>query len=357
METMTTHERMARMYAHREADRIPVTDSPWNATIERWHREGMPENVSYTDYFDLDNISRILVDNSPQYPAEIIEETEEYVINTTSWGATLKNWKHIASTPEFLDFRIKDRSSWEAAKARMTPSDDRIPWDTLEANYKTWRREGYWIEAELWFGFDVTHSWTVGTERLLIALMDDPEWCHDMFNHFLDVDIALLDRVWEAGYTFDAVRWPDDMGYKHNQFFSLKTYRELLKPVHKRAIDWAHRKGAKARLHSCGDVNPFIPELLEIGLDALNPLEVKAGMDPVQIKRTYGDRLVLHGGINAVLWDDRPSIEAEMARVIPVLKENGGYVFSSDHSVPSSVSLENFRHIVQRAKELGSYPD
>ncbi len=305
MDTMTSHERFARMYAHREADRVPVIDSPWGATIERWHREGMPEDTNFVDFFDLDKMAHIGVDNSPRYPAKVVEETDEYVITTTGWGATLKNWKHIASTPEFLDFKIDGPDAWQEAKARMTPTPDRIPWDHLKANYPTWKREGHWIVGGLWFGFDVTHSWTVGTERLLMALLDNPEWCVDMFNHFLDVNIALLDQVWDAGYTFDEVNWPDDMGYKQNQFFSLRTYRKLLKPVHKRAVDWAHAKGVKVRLHSCGDVRPFIPELVEIGVDALNPLEVKAGMDPVAIKREFGDRLVLHGGINAVLWDDR----------------------------------------------------
>jgi uroporphyrinogen decarboxylase len=100
---------------------------------------------------------------------------------------------------------------------------------------------------------------------------------------------------------------------------------------------------------------PYIPEFIEIGIDCLNPLEVKAGMDPIAIKRQYGDRLVLNGGINAVLWDDTEAIDAEMRRVIPVVKERGGYIFSSDHSVPSSVSLENFRHIVELAKTLGRY--
>ena len=339
MKELTTHERMRRMYAHQEADRVPVTDSPWDATIERWQREGMPAGASYVDFFALDKIAHIGVDNSPRYPTRIVEETDEYVTNTTAWGATLKNWKHIASTPEFLDFIIKTPEAWLEAKARMAPSEDRIPWDYLKANYPTWRKEGYWIEAGLWFGFDVTHSWTVGTERLRMALLDQPEWCVDMFNHFLDVDIALLDRVWDAGYTFDAVNWPDDMGYKQNQFFSVRTYR----------------KGVKVRLHSCGDIRPFIPELVEIGIDGLNPLEVKAGMDPLAIKNTYGSDLLLHGGINAVLWDDKDAIAEEMNRVIPVVKENGGYIFSSDHSVPSAVSLENFRYIVNLAKKLGTY--
>lgn len=352
---MSTHERMKRMFAHQEADRIPVIDSPWNTTIERWQREGMPAGTNYIEYFDLDLIPTISVDNSPRYPAGIVEETDAYIIRTTPWGATLKDWKHITSTPAFLDFCIKDPDSWRHAKERMRPSADRIPWETLKFNYAKWRATGAWIQAELWFGFDVSHAWTVGTERLLMAMAEQTEWCEDMFNHFLDVDLALLDQVWQAGYTFESIFWCDDMGYKGHTFFSLNTYRELLKPVHQRAIEWAHRKGIKAHLHSCGNIRPFIPELVEIGLDGLNPLEVKSGLDPLEIKQQFGDQLLLHGGINAVLWDDLEAIEAEMRRVIPVLKENGGYLFSSDHSVPDSVSLENFRQIVRMAKKLGAY--
>jgi uroporphyrinogen decarboxylase len=285
----------------------------------------------------------------------VLEETDTYRIHTTSWGSTLKDWKHIASVPEFLDFTVKDRDTWAVAKARMTPTRDRIDWGYLAENYPKWRERGDWIQGGLWFGFDVTHSYTVGTERLLIALVEQPEWCMDMFNHFLDVNLALLDMVWDAGYTFDSVFWPDDMGFKHNQFFSVATYRRLLKPVHKRAIDWAHAKGIKAHMHSCGDITPFVPELVEIGLDALNPLEVKAGVDAPALKRRFGNQLVFHGGINAVLWDHLPELEEEMRRVIPVMKENGGFIFSSDHSIPSSVSLEGLRSIVALAKELGAY--
>jgi uroporphyrinogen decarboxylase len=94
---------------------------------------------------------------------------------------------------------------------------------------------------------------------------------------------------------------------------------------------------------------------VEAGLDALNPLEVKAGMDPIELKQKYGDKLVLHGGLNAVLWNDPDAVEAEMRRLIPVMKENGGYIFSSDHSIPNSVSFETMKRIVKLAKELGTY--
>ena len=352
---MTSWERFTRMFAHREADRVPIIDGPWGATIERWQREGMPTDVSYVDYFGLDKTVGLHVDTSPRYEEKTLKETDEYTVYTSNWGVTMRQWKHAASTPEFLNFTVVDPDSWAKAKARVQPTRERIDWKRLAANYKTWRREGYWIQAGLNFGFDVTHAWMVGTERVLMALVDNPEWLMDMFNHELETCLALLDMIWEAGYHFDAITWCDDMGYKENQFFSLKMYRELEKPFHKRAIEWAHAKGIVAELHSCGDIRPFVPELVEIGLDGLNPLEVKAGMDPVQIKQAYGQDLLLHGGINAVLWDNPPAIREEMERVVPALKESGGYVFSSDHSVPSSVSLEDFGQIVALAKKLGSY--
>ena len=352
---LTTHERFTRMFAHQEADRIPVLDSPWEATLERWRQEGMPVDTDFTDYLKLDRIEVISVDSSPRYPVQTIEQTDEYRVHTTAWGATLKDWKHAGGVPQFLDFEIKDPDIWRDAKARMTPSRDRINWNHLAQNYPRWKKNGSWIQGLLWFGFDVTHSWTLGTERVLYALVERPEWLVDVFNTMLDVNIALLEMVWNEGYTFDSIMWYDDMGYKHNQFFSLRTYRNLLKPVHQRAVEWAHSKGIKAHLHSCGDIRPFVPELIEIGVDALNPLEVKAGMDPVLLKQKYGSKLVFHGGINAVLYTEIDALVEEMRRVIPVMKENGGYIFSSDHSVPSSVSLRDFKRIIELAMKLGSY--
>jgi uroporphyrinogen decarboxylase len=352
---MTSHERFKRTYQHRQADRVPIVDSLWGATIERWRREGMPADVDWVDYFGLDHVGRIAVDNSPRFEVKTLSQTQEYKVWTTRWGATLKEWTHAGGTPEFLEFKITDPDSWAAAKKRMRPTPDRIDLDRLRADYKRWRQKGYWVEAELWFGFDVTHSWTVGTERLLIALIEQPEWCVDMFNTFLDVNLALLEMVWQAGCEFDSVRWPDDLGYKHSQFMSLEMYRRLLKPVQRRACQWAHARGVQTHLHSCGDVNPFVPEFIEIGIDALEPLEVKAGMDPIRLKAQHARELVLHGGINAVLWDEPEAVEAEIRKILPVVKDGGGYVFSSDHSVPSSVSLEDFRRIVELAKRLGSY--
>ena len=352
---MTTYERFSRMFEHREADRIPIIDDIWAGTLRRWQEEGMPSGMDWRDYFDVDKVERIGVDITPRYEQKLIEETDRYIIYTTPWGVTLKQFKELDSTPEFLDYTVTTPEAWADAKARMTLEDDRIPWDWLKNNYDRCRAEGCWIEASFWFGFDVTHSWMCGTETVLIAMYEEPDWVKDMFDTYLDRCIALFERIWDAGYRFDAITWPDDMGYKGTTFFSNEMYRELLRPTHARAVKWAHDHGIYARLHSCGNVMTRVDDLVEIGIDCLNPLEVKAGMKPLFLKEKYGDRLTLHGGINAVLWSDRDAIVAEIENTVPKLKENGGYIFSSDHSVPNSVSLENMKAIIGAVKKAGTY--
>lgn len=352
MKKLTSNERIKRAFEHKDADRVPILETPWPATLERWHKEGLPEDVSYWEFFDTDYMVRVKVDNSPQYPQEVIEETEDYKIFKTEWGATLKDWKHAATAPEFIDFTITTPEKWQQAKERMKPTKDRVNWEQLKKGYSKWREQGAWIQGLFWFGFDVTHAWAVGTERVLMALVENPEWLHDMFNHYLEVDLALFEDIWQAGYKFDSVFWYDDMGYKFNQFFSVDMYRRILKPYHKKAADWAHSKGIKVHMHSCGDIRPFIPDLIDLGVDCLNPLEVKAGIDPIELKKLYGDRLAFHGGINALLWENKHVIGEEIKKVVPVMKQNGGYIFSTDHTVPSSVSLQDYQEIVELVKNL-----
>ena len=352
---MNSWERIKRMYEHREADRVPILDDPWAGTIRRWIREGMPAGMDWEDYFGADKIGVIEVDITPRFEEKILEENDRWYIATSKWGVTMKHFKEEDSTPEFLDYRVVDADTWAEAKARMTLEDDRIPWKMLKENFPKWRAEGRWIRAVFWFGFDVTYSWMMGTENLLIAMMEEPELAEDMFDTYLSRTTALYDRMWDDGYHFDEMFWYDDMGYKGTTFFSPSMYRNLLQPYHKRAVKWAHDHGIVAQLHSCGDIMSIIPDVVATGVDALNPLEVKAGMDVLKLKKEYGDKLVFRGGINAVNWNNTEAILAEINEKVPILKENGGFIFSSDHSIPNSVSLENMRLIMEEIKRVGKY--
>ena len=356
MTKLTSRERMLRTYRREEIDRIMMVDSAWKGTVQRWHREGMPAGVDWQDYFGFDKIVKIGTDNSPRFPYKLIEETDRYKIITTAWGQTQKHFKELDSTPEVLDSYYCSSERWEEAKAKMlTHYEDRIPWDNLKQNYAKWKAEGRFMQLVIWFGFDVTHSHMVGTENVLVGMYDEPEWICDMFDTYLSVSLGLAQKILDAGYEFDGIFWYDDMGYKNSPFFSPAMYRELLKPYHKKAIDWAHERGMVTELHSCGFIDPLVPDLVEIGLEMLNPLEIKAGMDPFKLKSLYGDKLAFHGGINAQLWDNIDLVRSEMERIIPVMKEGGGYVFASDHSIPNSVSFETMKQIAELAHRLGKY--
>jgi len=356
MTEMTTKERVKRMFLHQEADRVPILDFPWAGTVRRWKREGMPEGVEWEDYFGADKFATIQPDTSPRYPVEILSENERSYVQTSAWGVTQRHFKEEDSTPEFLDYKVINRDEWEKCKIRMLEDDGtRINWDYLKGNYPKWQAEGRWIRGIFWFGFDVAHSHMMGTENHLIAMYEDPELVMDMYNTFLDCSIRQFEKIWDAGYRFDTMWWYDDMGYKGTTFFSNELYRELLKPVHKRAVDWAHNRGIFAELHSCGNIMTRIDDLVDIGVDALNPIEVKAGMEPLTLKEKYGDKLAFHGGTNALMWSNRDEIIEIIREIVPVMKENGGYIFSSDHSIPNSVSLETFKDIVAEVKRVGAY--
>lgn len=353
---MTSRERILRVFAHKEADRIPMVDSAWAGTVKRWREEGLPEKVDWQDYFGFDKVIRINPNNSPKFETKIIEKNDKYTIRTTAWGQTQKVFNELDSTPEVLESYYNTRERWEEAKARMLDGDiNRVNWELLKNHHAKWTENGVFRQLTVWFGFDVAHSHMIGTEEMLIAMYDDPDWVVDVFDTYLKVSLDLCQRILDEGYEFDGIFWYDDMGYKNTTFFSPAIYRELLKPFHKKAVDWAHERGLVAELHSCGFVESLVPDIVDIGVDMLNPMERKAGMDPIKLKNQFGDRLAFHGGINAQMWDDLDKVTAEMEMIIPAMKQNGGYIFASDHSIPNSVSFENMKAISELAHKLGKY--
>lgn len=353
---MTSRERILAVVNHREPDRIPMNDSPWASTVVRWREEGLPEGVSVNEYFGFDRWARIGADLSPRYPVETLEETDEYIISTTAWGETSRRWTHRASVPEFLDFRIKDRDSWAEARERMDTSEDRVDWAMLERNWPVWREQGAFTEYSIWGpGYDVWGNRVVGTERFLMALVTDPQWCREMQVFAAERAVYFGDLMLERGYDFDGIRIPDDLGYRNGLLMSPATFDACIRPAHEILCDWAHARGKVCYLHSCGNVIALVPRFVEIGWNFLDPLEVKAGMDALALKRDFGDRLTLVGGIDVRTFLDAGEMEREVATKIPALKAGGGYCYHSDHSVPDNVSFEQFSRLMELVREYGAY--
>ncbi|MDR2047921.1 MAG: hypothetical protein LBP69_00550, partial [Treponema sp.] len=186
---MTSQERFARMFDHKEADRVVMWDFPWPGALRRWRAEGMPQDVSYEEYFDVDNVGRVQADNSPRYPKAVVAEDDTFITESTEWGAKVRNFKNQDSTPDYVEFTITNPDKWREAKERITPAKDRVPWDYLKENYPEWVKEGRWLLGDVFFGFDNMHSNVVGTETMCIALVEDPQWCVDMYTHCLKVNL------------------------------------------------------------------------------------------------------------------------------------------------------------------------
>jgi uroporphyrinogen decarboxylase len=149
-----------------------------------------------------------------------------------------------------------------------------------------------------------------------------------------------------AGTDVDIVAIGDDLGHQHGLIISPQAYRKFFKPAHAKMFGLIHKKTkAKVLLHSCGAVDGLIPDLIEIGLDILNPVQVRAkDMDPKALKSKYGDQISFWGGIDTqqVLSQGCPQdVQKEVALRITQLGKGGGYVVNSVHNIQPDVSPQN----------------
>lgn len=353
---MTPRERCLAALNHEEADRIPISDTPWPTTVERWHREGLPADQSPFDYFGYERVAQG-ADIGFQFPAQTLEETETYRIVVDSNGATTKVFKHHESVPQTLAFTIDSREVWEQHKARLVWNESRVDWERGLAANRAWRERGLFVTYQQGcFGYDLVQRFA-GAPRVLEAMVEDPAWVKEMFDALADLLIAAVEEMLHRGFQFDGAFLADDMGYRNGPFFSPAAYRELELPSQKRLCDFFHGHGVPVILHTDGDVRQLLPGLLEAGFDCLQPLEVKAGMDLVALKRDYGDRLAFMGGIDvrAMAHPDPGVIEREISTKIPVAKQGGGYLFHADHSVPDNVSFEQYRRTMELVGQYGRF--
>jgi uroporphyrinogen decarboxylase len=140
-------------------------------------------------------------------------------------------------------------------------------------------------------------------------------------------------------------------------FFSPKHYEDQLHPVFKELCDFFHARDMQTILHCCGNVKELIPYFIEEGIDCLQPIEVKANMDLIELKEEFGDNMAYMGGIDVRLMnlDDPKPLEKEIKEKVSVVKVGGGYIYHSDHSVPNTVSFQQYKRVINMIKKYGKY--
>jgi uroporphyrinogen decarboxylase len=355
MSEITSQERVRLALNHKEADRIPIHDSPWGATVDRWRNEGLPHHVSVDEFFGYE-IVQIGPDLSPMFPVRVLERTEEYITETTPYGGIRRNHRDYSTTPEIIDYGLKTREDWERVKKRLQPSFTRVDWVTARATYEKARYDNKFVTFSALTGYDLCQTY-MRSDELLVRLLTDPDWIRDIVETHADLVIAMAKMMIDEGFHFDGAFLYNDMGYRKSSLFSPRTYRQIFKPADKRIFDFFHSQGMPIILHSCGNVKTLIPDLLDLGLDCLQPLEVKAGMDLVELKQEYGKDLAFMGGIDvrAMAAEDPAVIEQEIATKIPVAMKSGGYIYHSDHTIPNNVSFAQYQRVMELVRKYGVY--
>jgi hypothetical protein len=366
-------ERMNKALSHQEPDRVPISDFFWGGFTERWRRElGLPADASPYYHYDLDWI--VTVPNMDPWirPFETIRETPEEIVVKTGFGAIMH--KHF-------EFPMPEMHSWETDSfekleaARFDDPRDARRFHSAGDNQIAGVGDGFQRNSPPWietvkslrpdfpvYGsiIEVSECLTrlIGQENTMLWMAEHPERMGEVINRigafYLEMTRAELEAG--AGLLDGFVIW-GDVAYKKCTFMSPRYWREYFKPWVRQMAEAAHAAGLPVIYHGCGNVKAIFEDYIDMKIDAYNPLEVKAGMDAVELRRQYGHRIGFCGNSDMQVWEsgDRDAIRREVLRKLNAAK-GGGYIFQSDHSVSSAVSGQTYDYIVNLVREHGCYP-
>jgi uroporphyrinogen decarboxylase len=201
-----------------------------------------------------------------------------------------------------------------------------------------------------------------GTEQFMIDLAWDPAFAHAFLGKLTDIAVGMWDMQLSAiGDIVDIVCQGDDLGMQTGLQISPAMYRKFVKPLHKRMFSFIHSKtNAKIWLHSCGSVHDIIPDLIEVGVDILNPVQSSAkNMGAELLKREFGKDIVFWGGgvdIQKLPWQSISEVEESIKRVLDIMMPGGGYVFAATHNILPETPGDKTYTAYMTAVNNRSYP-
>lgn len=358
MVEMTSIERIGNILKRKPVDRIGLFEHFWGDTYKKWNSEGhIKENESLADHFgfDIDECWSFNMVADIDFIPEVVEENERTILTRDGNGALLRRHKLHDATPEHVDFLIKERKDWEEhIKPKLTADERRINFSGYrEAKQHAAEKNRFFV----WSGvnvFELIHP-VCGHEHMLAGMALDPDWVIDMVDTYSKITVELQEILFEKEGYPDGIWYYEDMGFKQRPFMSPAMYKEIIFPGHKRTIDFSHSLDLPVIMHSCGFVEPLVPGMVEAGIDCLQVIEIKAGMDLLRLHRNFGDKLSFMGGIDVrtLYSNNKNLIDIELEQKIPFLKNSYGYVLHSDHSIPDTVEYSTYKYFVDRGMQLG----
>ncbi len=378
---MNSRERVLAALAHREPDRVPVDfGSTWITTIT------IPKYEELKRHFGIDSPT-VVMERSQQVcmvderildafhvdtvgvfygPPEL--ERNQFVelgenVYRDSWGIT---W-HKPPTSHYFDM-LKPPLGGEITIHDVLTH----PWpDPHDPGYTRGLRErvqkqrastdrALVLNLSIWVL--QCSQFVRGFEDWFVDLIAQPRLMEAIFDAITESLLGVVEDVLdEVGDLVDVVSVSDDMGHQDRPCVRPELYRRLIKPRHARLMEAIKsRTKAPVMWHTCGSVYDLLDDLIEMGVDALNPVQTDAAkMEPERLKRDYGDRLTFWGGIDAIRvlpFGTPKDVEEEVKRKIRVFAPGGGYILNSVHNIQPNVPLENIFAMFEAAQKYGRYP-
>lgn len=379
---MNVKDRFINYMHFKKTDRAPFYEwfPCWGETLLRWYDEGLPKKprmydlfledsgftlnwalptsgfeplIDLTEHFGFDGRETIPVDIAPipRFVKRIIEVKDEYSIDFDEAGVKRKNPRDVTSMPQFLEFPVKDESDFEKIKTRYNPRDiRRYPKNWSEDLVEYYNNIDVPLGVSMAGFFGVSRSF-MGLERLLLSFYRKPKLVKSIMDFWADFLIETFTKVAEE-VKLDYVSFWEDMAYKNGPHISPRLFREFMLPNYQKVTGFFKKNGVDIfMVDTDGNMNVLVPLFLESGVNCLFPLEVKAGVDAVALRRQYGKKLLLIGNIDkTALAKGKTAIEQEVNAKVPLLIKEGGYIPCVDHLVPPDVSFENYAYYISLIK-------
>ena len=362
---MTGRERVLTVLSYKEADRVPRYDSFWEETIDRYESESGKPMKELLESFDFDIIT-FSMDVSMRFPVGR-EDHGDFEIIKDRCGYTVKKYKR-KSLLGYQRHEVVGKEDWERERGRLSLDKEGESRMDTEAYFLRTHPAPAWEDAvrninaaggdkfrllQFYGPFEATWRHH-GHENTMMDCLLEPELVSEMFEASTDLTIETLEYGLSLGLEIDGCWMVEDLAYTKSLLISPETYRALIFPQHKRLGDYFHKKGLKFFVHACGDTSAILPDFIEAGVDALQPLQANTRMRVPALKEQYGNKITLFGNVDVrKLTGSFADIEEEVRRVVVPGKKGGGYIYHSDHSIPPEISLENYMYLIKVLDEIG----
>lgn len=355
MKTYTGKERILSAFAHQKADRLPV--------FEVVNKPDMYTDVLHEDNFE--SKGRLIVRlakalgmdaataHSKPYTCLIPPRSQFDTKDTFTdrFGITCK----VTDTSWPLGMAINPREATQELveiirNAQVTDEDVR---EVREAVEEAGDEIAVFASIRGTFGFLFI---VLGLENMADAIYNEPELLQELIDASDAFWTKLGLKLIEAGCT--GLYVANDMGMNDRTLISPNHLREFFIPsFHKQVQAWK-AAGGRVLLHSCGNVDAVLEDLADCGIDAINNIQVRAGMDLASAKARIGDRVAIMGNVDATVimcQDDQSLIADEIKKVIDIAGQDGGLIIATDHSFHEGIPAKNVHYFLEKARELGTF--